>query len=334
MELGFTLLDVENLLVQMDVAAAAPPKSDAGAASSTLEPGSPLAAPHGDVPNLSAGATDCRYVRVLHDLCVHGEAWKLGGSPHWRVLSDARVKRVLGPFAPGGETLGKLKPRVFRYKGQPGHEAPFAGIIAQELPEELAPHCRFRTPLKQLRAGHGAAATLRHATAPSRPSPEAGAAVPSVPAAPTSPVSSSPPEAHLAAVPLPWVRDLSGTDRARVAGWMSVQARQPSRTALHCSARWRLAGWFPWIGQGPTVLATPGPSTPASAPAPAPAHAHAHAPHTRTRTAAPAPARAPGTRTRTRTLQECHQPRAPHRAGGGRRRRHQARRRADRHDAG
>ena len=31
-----------------------------------------------------------------------GEAWKLGGSSQWRVLSDARVKDVLGDFTLGG----------------------------------------------------------------------------------------------------------------------------------------------------------------------------------------------------------------------------------------
>ena len=44
-------------------------------------------------------------VRVKNDLKVHGEAWKLGGSAQWRVLSDARVKDVLGDFTLGGVTL-------------------------------------------------------------------------------------------------------------------------------------------------------------------------------------------------------------------------------------
>ena len=38
-------------------------------------------------------------------------------------------------------------PRVFRYKGQPAHERSYVGIIAQELPEELVPFCRFRTSM-------------------------------------------------------------------------------------------------------------------------------------------------------------------------------------------
>ena len=263
--------------MQMDVAAAAPPKGagDVGAASSTLEQAPPPAtAPHGDVPNLSAGATDCRYVRVLHDLCVHGEAWKLGGSPHWRVLSDARVKRVLGPFGPGRETLGKLAPRVFRYKGQTAHEAPFAGIIAQELPREITPHCRFRTPLKQLRAGCGAAAMLRHAAAPARPFPEADAAVPAEPA----PLATlPPPDAQLAAVPLPRVRDLSGADRARVAGWMSLQACRPCRTHVAALADGFLGGFHGQRAGGPTPHACPRRATQPLAPSPPPTH-HPHHP--------------------------------------------------------
>eukprot|EP00908_Phaeocystis_cordata_P003907 Transcript_14284.p1 GENE.Transcript_14284~~Transcript_14284.p1 ORF type:complete len:664 (-),score=253.09 Transcript_14284:82-2073(-) len=89
-------------------------------------------------------------VRVMRDLCVHGEAWKAGGSTQWRVLSDARVKDVLSTFALGGGTLAHVVPRLFRYRGQPEHERPYAGIIAQELPPELAPFCRFRTDLPAL----------------------------------------------------------------------------------------------------------------------------------------------------------------------------------------
>ena len=48
-----------------------------------------------------------------------------------RVLSDARVKEVLGDFTLGGETLLKVVPRLFRYKGQAQHERPYVGIIAQ-----------------------------------------------------------------------------------------------------------------------------------------------------------------------------------------------------------
>ena len=46
-----------------------------------------------------------------------------------------------------GETLLKIVPRLFRYKDQAQHERPYVGIIAQELPEEIAPYCRFRSRL-------------------------------------------------------------------------------------------------------------------------------------------------------------------------------------------
>ena len=95
----------------------------------------------------SAGELVVDGLRVMHDLCVHGEAWKLGGSSQWRVLSDARVKDVLGDFTLGGDTLLKIVPRIFRYKGQPAHERSYVGIIAQELPDELVPFCRFRTSM-------------------------------------------------------------------------------------------------------------------------------------------------------------------------------------------
>ena len=86
-------------------------------------------------------------LRVLRDLLVQGEAWKSGGSTQWRVLSDERAKDVLGDFRLGGGTLANISPRVFRYKGQPEHERPYAGIIAQELPPELVPFCRYCTAL-------------------------------------------------------------------------------------------------------------------------------------------------------------------------------------------
>ena len=41
----------------------------------------------------------------------------------------------------------KIVPRLFRYKGQAQHERPYVGIIAQEMPEELVPFCRFHTRL-------------------------------------------------------------------------------------------------------------------------------------------------------------------------------------------
>lgn len=102
----------------------------------------------------------------------------------WLVLSDARVKEVLGDFELGTSTLAHLSPRLFRYKGQPAHERPYVGFIAQapqrvwntecpcrlptalgallrrcccpltrvdpstqELPADLAPFCRFQSEL-------------------------------------------------------------------------------------------------------------------------------------------------------------------------------------------
>ena len=41
------------------------------------------------------------------------------------MLSDERVKDVLGDFTLGGETLLKIAPRLFRYKGQAQHERPY-----------------------------------------------------------------------------------------------------------------------------------------------------------------------------------------------------------------
>ena len=116
---------------------------------------SPVDSSRGGAPGGVASDTDVSVqlqdsVRVVHDLCVHGEAWKAGGSTQWRVLSDARVKDVLSTFALGGGTLAHVVPRLFRYRGQPEHERPYAGIIAQELPPELAPFCRFRTDLPAL----------------------------------------------------------------------------------------------------------------------------------------------------------------------------------------
>lgn len=85
-------------------------------------------------------------MRVLRNLYVQGEAWK-SGSAQWRVLSDARVKDVLADFTLGSGTLSRIAPRLFRYRGQPDHERPYVGVVAQELPPELVPFCRFRTRL-------------------------------------------------------------------------------------------------------------------------------------------------------------------------------------------
>ena len=68
----------------------------------------------------------------------------------------------------------KIVPRLFRYKGQAQHERPYVGIIAQEMPEELVPFCRFHTRL--------GAAAIEAFTA-------GGAAAPAAPAAPAAVLS-------------------------------------------------------------------------------------------------------------------------------------------------
>lgn len=122
--------------------------------------------PPATIPSCSTGSTDStdrirkkaapqwrgdktveKSVRVMSNLLVMGEAWKTGGSTEWLVLSDARVKEVLGDFELGTSTLAHLSPRLFRYKGQPAHERPYVGFIAQELPADLAPFCRFQSEL-------------------------------------------------------------------------------------------------------------------------------------------------------------------------------------------
>ena len=53
-------------------------------------------------PNFNQVNNVAENVRIANDLTVHGEAWKMGGSAQWRVLSDERVKDVLGDFTLGG----------------------------------------------------------------------------------------------------------------------------------------------------------------------------------------------------------------------------------------
>ena len=69
-------------------------------------------------------------LRVLEDLCVHGEAWKLGGSPNWRVLSDARAKEVLSDFENGSGTLRRVQPCAGHVPDDVrprGHQPPLEG---------------------------------------------------------------------------------------------------------------------------------------------------------------------------------------------------------------
>ena len=63
------------------------------------------------------------------------------------MVSDARLKDVVGDFPLGTEELMQLRPRIFRYNGLAGTEGNgrlYVGIIAQELPEPLVPYCRHR----------------------------------------------------------------------------------------------------------------------------------------------------------------------------------------------
>ena len=163
-------------------------------------------------------------LRVLRDLLVQGEAWKSGGSTQWRVLSDERAKDVLGDFRLGGGTLANISPRVFRYKGQPEHERPYAGIIAQELPPELVPFCRYCTALPPaLRGPPPAIPAARPDDAPAkapstvhtqvapveRPQMDVEAAVESAPTGSPAPATSSAaaaaPSGGAAPVAEPWL---------------------------------------------------------------------------------------------------------------------------------
>lgn len=83
-------------------------------------------------------------LKVIENLIVHGEALKSGGSTQWLILSDARIKEVLCTFDQGLGCIVSFVPRLFRYKNQPAHERPYAGVIAQELPPALVPYCRSR----------------------------------------------------------------------------------------------------------------------------------------------------------------------------------------------
>ena len=81
-----------------------------------------------------------RDLTVGGTLYAQGETLKLAGSSQWTVLSDTRLKDVLGTFDMGGVDLMQLQPRLFRYKphlGLGGTEADgtskvYVGLLAQE----------------------------------------------------------------------------------------------------------------------------------------------------------------------------------------------------------
>ena len=86
-------------------------------------------------------------------LFAHGETLKAGGSSQWTVVSDARLKDVVATFDLGAGEVLKLRPKVFKYKeglsvggGDAGRE--YVGLLAQEVPDALAPYCRRRVWLK------------------------------------------------------------------------------------------------------------------------------------------------------------------------------------------
>ena len=83
-------------------------------------------------------------VEVRGMLFAHGRTLKAGGSSAWTVVSDARIKEVVCDFPLGVEQVMQLRPRLFRYNGLAGTKADgvlYVGLIAQEVPEELAPYC-------------------------------------------------------------------------------------------------------------------------------------------------------------------------------------------------
>ena len=85
-------------------------------------------------------------MQVSQRLFAHGETLKAGGSSQWTVVSDARLKDVVATFDLGAGELARLQPRVFRYKDGLAMGADpdklYVGLLAQEVPEELAQFCR------------------------------------------------------------------------------------------------------------------------------------------------------------------------------------------------
>ena len=92
----------------------------------------------------SPAAAQLDDVEVRGMLFAHGRTLKAGGSSAWTVVSDARIKELVGDFPLGVEQVMQLRPRLFRYNGLAGTKADgvlYVGLIAQEVPEELAPYC-------------------------------------------------------------------------------------------------------------------------------------------------------------------------------------------------
>ena len=84
-------------------------------------------------------------------LFAHGQTLKNCGSSMWTVVSDARLKRVVGDFPLGIDTLMDLRPKVFEYNGLGGttdDRRRFVGLIAQQVPAALVPYCRLEVQVR------------------------------------------------------------------------------------------------------------------------------------------------------------------------------------------
>lgn len=133
--------------------------SSEGAASDSA-PGSEPGSEPGSAPGSSGpgSAVELGALSVSGTLFAAGQTLKAGGSTMWTVVSDARLKEVRGDFPLGVDELMRLRPRVFRYNGLGGTVADgreYVGLVAQEVPEALAPYCCERAEVK-LRASDAA----------------------------------------------------------------------------------------------------------------------------------------------------------------------------------
>ena len=134
--------------------------SSEGAASDSA-PGSEPGSEPGSAPGSSGpgSAVELGALSVSGTLFAAGQTLKAGRSTMWTVVSDARLKEVRGDFPLGVDELMRLRPRVFRYNGLGGTVADgrdIAGLVAQEVPEALAPYCCERAEVKLPRASDAA----------------------------------------------------------------------------------------------------------------------------------------------------------------------------------
>ena len=131
---------------------ATPVSSGLPASTMPLQATAPLVMPIAAQPELiNRPHVDAGNVTVNGSLMVHGETRKASGSPAWTVVSDARVKEIMSEFPLGLETVMAMRPKIFRYNGKGGTTNDgklYVGLIAQEVPPELAPYCRLRTKVR------------------------------------------------------------------------------------------------------------------------------------------------------------------------------------------